>query len=124
MRTLSLSEIHPDNYRLMVEKPDKDFSPDKNRAVLKQVLAENDKMQAELNDKVKENAGQTAEILSHFAKYKLDIGGGKQLEQYLGKSWMSKIYGEKLIEKIRMIDTIKKQNIAQGNTKFENFYLK
>lgn len=123
MKHLSLEDFSSDNYRLRLEVPDKDFSRERNYKVINQVLAENDKMQRELKDEVKKNAGNVADILTSFAKYKLDLGGGKQLEQWLGKENMKKIYGEKLLAKIRMIEIIKAKNRAQGNTKFENFYL-
>ena len=123
MKNFTLQEIHPDNWRLYKEKPDKDFSVERNQRVISQVLKENDKMQTEINDSVKKNAGNVADILASFAKYKLDEGKGKQIEQWLGKHWMTKIYGEKLIEKIRMAELLRRENKAKGNTKFVNFYL-
>ena len=123
MKHLTLADISPDNLRYYVEKPDKNFSVKRNYAIINQVIEENDKMQRQLNRKVQENAGNAADILASFAKYKLDIGGGKKLEQWLGKEWMKRIYGERLMDKIRMLEIIKAQNRAKGNTKFENFYL-
>ncbi len=121
---LELKDVHPVNYPALVEKPDKNFSPKRNYAIIAQVLAENDKMQNRVDPRVVKNAGNVADILASFAKYKLDIGGGKQLEGWLGKQWMTKIYGEKLIEKIRIMDSIKKLNKAKGNTMFGgNFYI-
>ncbi len=121
---LELKDINPENYRHYVKEPDKSFSRARNYAVINAVLAENDKMQRSIDPRVIENAGQTADILSSFAKYKLDLDGGKQIEQWLGKSWMTKIYGEKLIEKIRMRESIARLNRSNGNTLFNgNFYL-
>src|ERR1035437_3341270 len=123
MKHLTLEEFSSDNYRLYVEKPDEDFSRERNYKVIAGVIAENDKMQRELKDEVKKNAGNVADILTSFAKYKLDQDGGKQLEEWLGKDNLKRIYGDKLVAKIRMIEIIKAKNRAQGNTKFENFYL-
>lgn len=125
MKHLNLNDINPDNLRMYVEKPDKDFSEDRNYRVINNVLEENDKMQNQLSEKVKESAGERADILASFAKYKLDLGGEKKVEQYLGKSWMTKIYGERLIEKIRMQEIIEKQNKKDNNNIYGgNFYLK
>lgn len=122
---LELKDIHSDNYRYYVEKPDKNFSPQRNYAVIQSVLAENDHMQRMIDPKVEKNAGNVADILASFAKYKLDIGGGKQIEQYLGPHWMTKIYGEKLIEKIRVREAIQRMNQTSGNTLYNgNFYLR
>ena len=122
---LSLKDFSPDNYRLYIEKPDANFSRERNYKVINQVLAENDKMQRDLNDEVKKNAGNVAEILTSFAKYKLDRDGGKQLEQWLGKENLNALYSEKLKEKMRMIEIIKAKNLKNGNTLYGgNFYLK
>ncbi len=123
MKHIALSEFSSDNYRLYVEKPDKDFSEQKNHSVINQVLAENDKMQIQLNKQVEKNAENVADILSSFAKYKLDQGGSKQIETWLGKVWMEKIYGQKLLDKIKRIEMIKAENRKNGNTKFEDYYL-
>lgn len=119
---LELTDINSDNYRYYVEKPDKTFNRQRNYAVINQVLAENDKMQRSIDPKVQENAGNVADILASFAKYKLDIGGGKQIEEWLGKSWMTRIYGDKLIEKIRVMESIAKLNRAKGNTMFNGYF--
>lgn len=123
MKHLQLKDFSSDNYRLRVEKPDKDFSPRRNYHVISQVLAENDRMQTQVHEDVVKNAGNVADILANFAKYKLDIGGEKQIEEYLGRGWMTKIYGDKLIEKIRNREALQRLNIKKGNDKFKNYYL-
>ena len=125
MNHLSLKDFSPDNYRLYVEKPDKNFSRERNYKVIEGVIAENDKMHKKLNDEVKKNAGNVADILTSFAKYKLDIGGDKQLEQWLGRENLNALYSEKLKEKMRMIEIIRAKNLKNGNTLYGgNFYLK
>lgn len=120
---LELKDISRDNLSAYVEVPDKNFSVKRNYAIINQVLAENDKMQRSIDPRVERNAGNVADILSSFAKYKLDIGGGKQIEEWLGKHWMARIYGEKLIEKIRIRESIQRMNLQRGNTIFNgNFY--
>src|ERR1035437_1326415 len=123
MQNLSLADINPDNYRLYVDKPDKDFSPAKNKSVIQAVLVENDKMQRDINKDVKANAGNVADILTSFAKYKLDLGGGKQLEQWMGKDNLASLYSDKIKAKIELFEIIKAKNRKDKNTKFENFYL-
>ena len=124
MHNLDLSKVNPDNLRLYVEKPDSNFSPERNFYVIDQVLKENDEMQKKLHDTVKENAGNVADILSSFAKYKLALGGEKKIEGWLGREWMKKIYGDKLLEKIKWAEIIQKQNMHNNNTIMGgNFYL-
>lgn len=123
MKHLTIKDINPVNYRYYVDKPKSNFSPERNYAIINQVLAENDKMQTEVKDEVKKNAGNVADILASFAKYKLDIGGGKQMEEWLGKKALHAIYGDKLVEKMRMIEIIRLKNRQNGNDKFEDYYL-
>ena len=124
-----LASFHPNNRKLLVEKPDRNFSVERNVRVIEAVLAENDKMQRELHEKVKGNAANIADILASFAKYKLDMGGEKQLDQWMGKGWQARVYGEKIVEKIRWAEIMYKQkvqeNLKNGNTIMGGqFYLK
>ena len=116
MKHLSLEDFSSDNYRLYVEKPDKDFSAEKNYKVIAGVIEENDKMQAELKEEVKKNAGNIADILTSFAKYKLDLGGGKQLGEWLGRENLNKLYSDKLKEKLRIFEILQKQKKVDINT--------
>ncbi len=121
---VELKDISPDNYRLLSD-PDRDFNRQRNYAVLKKCIEDNRKQRGMVDPKVKASAGNVGDILASWAKYKLDKDGGKKLEQWLGKHWMTKIYGEKLIEKIKMGEALAKLNRSKGNTMFGgNFYLK
>ncbi len=80
-------------------------------------------MQNVLSPKTIKEAGDRADILASYGVYRFSRGT-KKIEEYLGKQWMSKIYGEQLIEKIRVMDSIRRLNKSRGNTKFENFYMK
>src|SRR5579859_4908557 len=124
-KQLTRSEIDSDNMRLFVEKPDKHFSAKRNYAIIDQVIKENEQMQVKLQKEVQENAGNVADILASFAKYKLDEGKPKQLEEWLGKEHMKKLYGDRLMDKLRMIEIIRAKNLRNGNTLYGgNFYLR
>ena len=105
---ISVKDINPDNWHLYVEKPDENFSPEHNRAVIQETLDEAEKLRKGVSDKTRAASENVGDILASFAKYKLDLGGGKQIEQYLGKKRMAEIYGEKLVEKLRLIEAAKK----------------
>lgn len=124
MQHLSLNDINPDNYRYIDTKV-KNYSPEKNYAVIAKVLKDNDKMQSALHPDVEKNAGNVADILASFAKYKLDIGGGKQIEEWLGRERMKKIYGDKLLEKIRILKSVEKLSLKeQDKVLGDKFWLK
>lgn len=124
MKHFQLKDFHKDNYRYFVEKPDRNFSAARNYAIINGTIEDYEKMRYGVDPKVVKAAGDRADILASFAKYKLDIGGGKQLEEWLGKEQMNRIYGAALLEKIKMFDSIRKLNKARGNDKYKDFYLK
>ena len=53
MKHISIKDFNPDNWHLYVEKPDPDFSPEHNRAVIQETLDEAEKSRREVTDKVK-----------------------------------------------------------------------
>lgn len=108
IQNINITDFNPDNWHLYVEKPDPDFSPEHNRAVIQETLDEAEKRRKGVSDKTKQASENIGDILASFAKYKFDLGGGKKIEDYLGKKRMAEIYGEKLLEKLRLIESANK----------------
>lgn len=122
---LELKDIDPSNYRLISK--DKNYSYQKNYAVVKRFLKEQDRLQdpSYIDRKVNDNAGDIADVLASFAKYKLDIGGGKHIEEWLGKERLGRIYGERLVEKLKVMDSVRRLNLSRGNNLYGgNFYIR
>lgn len=120
----AITDFHEDNWHLYEIEPDPDFSPEHNYAVIQKTIEDYEKMRYGIDEKVQRAAEDKADILASFAKYKLDQGGEKKIEQFLGKKRMAEIYGEKLLEKIRLLESTKRLNEAKGNDKFKDYYLK
>jgi hypothetical protein len=119
---LTLNDINPVDYKY-IEKPDKNFSPERNYRIVQETIVKAEKMQAQLG-KIRNNkdAQERIDVLSSYARYRMNKGD-KKLDKYMGKEWMKRIYGEKLLEKIRVMDSVTKLNRARGNTKYEKFVL-
>jgi len=113
----TLKDFHSDNYHLYNEEPDADFSPEHNYAVIQSTIDEYEKLRYGIDDKVRAASEDKADILASFAKYKLDIGGERQIEAFLGKKRMDEIYTEELKEKIRLLEMTKKLERAKGKTR-------
>lgn len=121
---LELKDIDKSNYPYYMETPDKNFSRARNLACIQYVIEEGKRRRNTIDPIVAKNAGNVADIIASFAKYKLDRDGGKKLEQWLGRGWMTRVYGEKLVEKIKMMKEIQEANLKKGNTLFGgNFYI-
>ena len=75
-----------------------------------------------VNPKVTKAAEDRADILASYGVYRFNVGT-KSFDEYMGKGWEKKIYSEKLLQKIKIMDSIRKLNRNRGNTKYEDYYL-
>ncbi|MDE1866620.1 MAG: hypothetical protein KGI08_02770 [Thaumarchaeota archaeon] len=116
-----LKDFSSDNWKLYEVNPDPDFHPEKNYAVIRKIIKEAYKRHNSLDEKVLKASGNVADILASFAKYKLDKDGSKQIEKWLGNYELAKIYGEKLMQQLKIRDSVSK---LQMDRKFINKYLK
>lgn len=117
-----LTDFHKDNYHLLNDKPDVDFSPEKNYAVINRTIEKYKKLRYGINPKVTKAAGDRADILASYGIYRFNKGT-KSFDDYMGKGWEKRVYSEKLLEKLKIVDSIRRLNLARGNTKFGDHYL-
>ncbi len=117
-----LLDFHKDNYHLLNEKPDPNFSAKRNYAVINKTIQDYRKMRFGINPKVTKAAEDRADILASYGIYRFNVGT-KSFDEYMGKGWEKKVYSEKLLEKIKIMDSIRRLNKAKGNSKFGDHYL-
>lgn len=122
MKHLTTNQVDPMDFRFIDRKPDVGFNPEKNYAVIREVVADGLKFHELMKHSYQKETEDRIDILSTYARHALG-GGEKKLEDFVGKEWMKKIYGEKILEKLRVAESVKRMNRANGNTKFENYYL-
>lgn len=123
MKHLTLKDVLPEDYRWIMGTPDPGFSPERNYAVLRKVIAENDKLQYAIDPKVHKASEDRADMIASYGTYRLGGGGTKKLEEYMGQDRMKQIYGERIFEKMRILESVERLNIAKGNTKFKDFVM-
>src|SRR4051794_20158169 len=102
MKHLTLKDIQPEDYKYIVEKPDKDFSPERNYAVIREVIAKSERMHAQLGRIMNHDAQNRIDYLVSYARHIQN--GEKTFEKFMGKENMRKVYGERILEKIRIMD--------------------
>lgn len=108
--------IDPRDKKYFVHKPDASFSPQRNLAIIKEVHEDTAKYFASLRNKQVEDAGDRMDILATYADYKFNRGGSKDFEGYAGKNLRTRLIGERLLEKVRVLSTVDK---LQGRTKVQ-----
>lgn len=118
---LSISDIAPEDYKYIVDKPDRDFSPEKNRETIKKVIKDTEKFFNSLDSTLQKDKDNRIDVLSSYAMYTFSKSGHKTLDQYLGKQKMAELYGERIIEKLRILESIQQMNRENGNTDYQNF---
>ncbi len=113
---LQLSDFNEVNRQSYIHKPDSNFSARRNYQIIQETIDENEKWQKVADAKLDAKAGNTADMLAAYGMYRLGRGGTKKVEDYLGKEVMAQIYGEKLMSKMRVMDSIRRLNLQKGNT--------
>ena len=110
------SGLDPKDYRFINDKPDPDFSPERNRSIVDETIRETDKFLREMNQIKDEKGRNILDVLSHYAVNTIGKRRAQSIKQYLGKKQYEALIGEKILSKIRTMDTINRLN---GNNRFK-----
>ena len=110
------SGLDPKDYRFINPNPDPDFSPERNQAIIEETMRETDKFLNDWQHIINEDGMNRLDILKSFAMYKIGKGGGKSIEQYLGRKQYESLLGEKILSKVRVMATTNRLN---GNSRFK-----
>ena len=109
--------VQPEDYKYFVENPDSSFSPARNKAILKEVTEETEKFFEEMGKGIDEEMGERIHILSSYGVYRFNKGT-KSFDQYAGKKIVDKLIGEKILSRVRVMDSVNRIN---GNDKYKSF---
>ncbi len=119
---METKDLNPKDYKYVLSKPDPNFSPKRNQMVIDEVIRSGEMYDKALRVAQRKDTEDRIDILSSYARHSLG-SGTKKLEDFVGREWMKKIYGEKIIQKLRIAESVKRLNIQKGNTKFLNYDL-
>jgi hypothetical protein len=88
-----------DYQRFYVEKPDKDFSPARNKAIIEQTIKDYEAMREkkgkEHDGAYEERADAVTMYLKHLSGY-----GEKTVDQYFGRKLLAKLRGDAIKQKL------------------------
>jgi hypothetical protein len=96
------SGLDPVDYKLINPNPDKDFSPERNRAIVEQTIRDTEKYFNVYNRANDKDLDNRIDIVSSYAVRRLSGGYTKDIKGYLGKEQYNAIIGEKLLSKLRV----------------------
>jgi hypothetical protein len=109
--------VQPADYKYY--KNDANFNPAKNKAIIAETIKETEKFfkeEEQMRDKKLENR---IDLVSSYGVYRFNKGQ-KQFKDYVGRETYKAVIGEKLLSKIRVMDSVNKIN---GNDKFKKSIL-
>ncbi len=113
---LTAADLDESDLKYLVDEPEPGFSPQRNAANIKKAIDSGIKVEMDLRRAGLKDMQYRIDVLSSFARNSIGKGHSKSLAEYVGKAEMAKIYGEKILEKVRIMDSVERLNKAQGNT--------
>lgn len=100
--------------KYFIENPGKDFSPERNKAIVEETIQEATKYFETLQSIKDDDLTNRIDVLSSYGKYRLGGQGFKEFKAWAGKDLHDKLIGERILERVRMADSVNK---LQGNRK-------
>jgi hypothetical protein len=104
MRT---QDVDPQDYKYIVAKPDASFSPQRNKAIVDETIAETTKFFQETGRILNDQDKLRVSVLSSYGQYRFNRGT-KTFKDYVGKNLYKELIGERVLSKARIADTVNK----------------
>ncbi len=102
-----MSIIQPEDYHKVVAKPDPNFSPARNKAIINETIKDTEAYFAKLGKVINDELGNRIDIFSSYGVYRFNKGD-KNFDKYAGKRLVSQLIGEKILSKIRVAEEANK----------------
>ena len=118
------STIDESDFKYLLAEPEEGFSPEKNKAAIKKAIDSGMRIEMDLRRAASKEIEYRSDVLSSYAMHQAQTGSSKRFEQYMGKQNMARIYGEQLLQKIKIMESVQRLNQANNNTMLGGkFYL-
>ena len=102
-----------------VSVPDENFNVARNKAIIEETIREATAFHAKAGKVLDDQMGERIEAVAAYGCYRFSKGT-KSPEDYFGKKLFSRFVGERIMSKVKVMETVNKLN---GNDKFKNCVL-
>lgn len=102
---MKTSDLDKRDYRYIVDKPDANFSPERNKAIIAQTIRETDEYFRKLNTVDDKDFQERVDILSSYSSHLYNKSGTKSLKNYLGRELYARIAGEKILARVKALES-------------------
>lgn len=104
------AKVSKNDKKYFVEKPDKDFSPEKNAAVIKKTIEDAHRREALAWSRIQDGLGERAEAVAMFLKSKKANTyhvSDKVMVDYFGKKQLVSLTGGRILQKLKKYSEFK-----------------
>jgi hypothetical protein len=116
---LSIKDIDPKDYKYIQKTPDRSFNPARNKAIIDQTIKDTETYFKDINGLFNDSIHDRIEAVSAYGAYRFNRGD-KSIKDYLGKKLYENLIGEKILSKLRVMESVNKLN---NNKKYKNTIL-
>jgi len=79
---------------------DPNFNEKRNREIIEGTIKKNDALRRKHQREFKQKMGERIDMVASYLKSR-GVDGGKPIEKYLGKRWMARLRGERIIKQLQ-----------------------
>lgn len=109
------SGLESSDFHLINKMPDPDFSPERNKAIIDDSIRKTNEFFSKEGKAVNDIQKERIDIVATYGAYRFNRGT-KDFISYFGRENYHKLIGEKIMQKVRIAETVNKLN---GNTRFK-----
>lgn len=100
-------DFHDSDSKYFVEKGEQGFSPARNKAIIEETIRKHEENRKRKAKEDVEKLGEVIEAVASYGTYRFNKGSLK-VDQYLEKQVMTKLMGERIIERAKRAQAMKK----------------
>lgn len=98
---MKTSDLHPNDYKYIVEKGDPGFNPDRNKWVVDSVIADTNAKIKKAKEAWKEPFRERAEAVAAYLTSPTGAASSNSVEKYFGKKTLAYLRGEEIVNSIK-----------------------
>lgn len=91
---MKTNDLHPDDYQFVVVKPDGDFNPDRNKAVIQSTIKKTRERIRKGYVDWRDKFGERAEAAASYLKYVNRTNSSMSVEKYFSKQYLAYLRGD------------------------------
>lgn len=95
--------IQAEDSKYYIAKPDPNFSPARNKAIIEETIKDTEKFFNSMAVKVIDEINNRADILATYGVYRFNRGE-KTFKDYVGKQMFQNLIGEKILDRVRLLE--------------------